>query len=327
MTTVSWHKMKEEAEDVVLLVSSKLPGKTIIWLTFGVGLILIFIIGFGVGFGTGIHYTFDFRSTINGVFVCTGSSSACQYGDCAVPVYYYVANHSQSCPPLSAERLLTPVAAGQSFEGLTVSLQCRGNYAPFPRAVQCRRKKVFSDEYALEWSNLPVCVPTSLVTLEYWKQTLHAQTVTCQGDTGETRCSLQCVLNYVAVEEEQYRCSSMPCPAWTIKNKQCYQCQQHCDRFKRRHRPEASDMLSDLSCDPTCSSVVVTSSGGAAVWQNKRTGLFHFIGEHNGRPLYRKNSTREYLYYQSSDSEWLIGPDFKKAHGGIQLFNNVGCCC
>ena len=59
----------------------------------------------------------------------------------------------------------------------------------------------------------------------------------------------------------------------------------------------------------------MTSSGGAGVWQNKRTGLFTFVGEHNGRPLYKKNATAEYLYYLQG-SEWLIGPDFNKAHGG-----------
>ena len=35
----------------------------------------------------------------------------------------------------------------------------------------------------------------------------------------------------------------------------------------------------------------------AAVWQNKRTGIFRFIGEHNGRPVYQNNATKEYLYY------------------------------
>ena len=62
-----------------------------------------------------------------------------------MPVYYFVSNHTESCPPLAAERLLTSIPAGQSFEGLTVALQCRGNYAPYPRSVVCRRKKVSCD--------------------------------------------------------------------------------------------------------------------------------------------------------------------------------------
>ena len=79
--------------------------------------------------------------------------------------------------------------------------------------------------------------------------------------------------------------------------------------------PGSSDMLSSLSCDENCAAVVVTSSAGAGVWQNKRTGLFSFIGEHNGRPLYKKKSTMEFLYYLNG-SEWLVGPDFKKGNGG-----------
>ena len=69
----TWYKMKDEAEELVMLVSSKLPGKMIIWLTFSVSLLVIFVLGFGIGFGS-------------------GNSSACKFGDCAVPVYYYVSN-------------------------------------------------------------------------------------------------------------------------------------------------------------------------------------------------------------------------------------------
>ena len=290
---VTWHKMKDEAEDMVMLVSSKLPGKMIIWLTFSVCLLIIFVLGFGIGYGS-------------------GNSSACKFGDCAVPVYYFISNHSEeSCPPLAAERLATIVAAGQSFEGLSVTLQCRGNYVPFPRVVQCRRKKVLSDHYSLEWSNLPVCYPTSLISKEYWKQTLHAQSVVCDGDTKSTSCSLKCVSDYIADEENKYKCEKMPCPAWNIKNKVCYQCDKYCDMFKKAQDPDAGTMLSQLSCDSSCTSVVVTSSGRAAVWINKGMGLFTFVGEHNGRPLFKKNSTQEYLYFYKN-SNWLIGPDFNK---------------
>jgi len=304
---VTWHKMKDEAEDMVMLVSSKLPGKMIIWLTFSVCLLIIFVLGFGIGYGS-------------------GNSSACKFGDCAVPVYYFVSNHTESCPPLAAERLTTTVAAGQSFEGLSVTLQCRGNYVPYPRVVKCRRKKVFSDQFTLEWSNLPVCYPTSLISLDHWKQTLHAQSVVCGGDPKSTSCSLRCILDFIAVEENEYKCDKMPCPAWNIKNKVCYQCNKYCDMFQKARDPDAGTMLSQLSCDSDCTSVVVTSSAGAGVWQNKRTGLFNFVGEHNGRPLFKKNSTHEYLYYLDN-SEWLIGPDFKKSHGGIQLFNNKDGRC
>ena len=39
-----------------------------------------------------------------------------------IPVYYFLANNSESCPERSGERLLTTVAEGESFEGLSVSL-------------------------------------------------------------------------------------------------------------------------------------------------------------------------------------------------------------
>ena len=65
--------------------------------------------------------------------------------------------------------------------------------------------------------------------------------------------------------------------------------------------------------------VIVSSEGKAAIWQNKRTGLFSFAGEHNGRPLYRNQATKEYLFYTLSGSEWLVGPDFRKNNAGIQV--------
>ena len=40
-----WHKMKDEAEELLLLVSSKLPGKMIIWLTASVALLVISVLG------------------------------------------------------------------------------------------------------------------------------------------------------------------------------------------------------------------------------------------------------------------------------------------
>ena len=65
--------------------------------------------------------------------------------------------------------------------------------------------QVFSSRFVLEWSGVPVCRPTSLVSAQHWRQTLHAQSVVCSGDEAATSCSLRCVLDYVAVEEEQYK--------------------------------------------------------------------------------------------------------------------------
>ena len=119
---MGFQRMKEEAEDVLMLVSSKLPGRSIIWATFCVFILIIFVVGFGAGFGS-------------------GQNSACQGGECSVPVYYFVSQHNESCPALTAERLLTTVKRGQSFEGLSVRLQCRGNYLAFPSTVRGQRKR------------------------------------------------------------------------------------------------------------------------------------------------------------------------------------------
>jgi hypothetical protein len=61
------------------------------------------------------------------------------------------------------------------------------------------------------------------------------------------------------------------------------------------------------------------AAGQAAVWQNKRTGLFTFLGEHNGRPAYQNNATKEYLYYTFTGAEWLVGPDFRKPQAGNMM--------
>jgi len=293
---------------MAMQVSAKLPGKTVIWTFLGVLILIVFVLGFGIGFAS------------NGSDPCSGSS-------CQVPVYLFLSNNTESCPSLTGENLLTTVAAGQSFEGLSVRLQCQGNFLPFPTSVKCRRKKLFDGEHALEWSNLPVCYPASLISLEYWKETLHARSVVCSGDSKETACKLRCILNYVAVEEEIYKCRNLPCRAWSIENKKCYMCQSNCSELQEHHKPAVSTMLQTMSCDPDCDKMVVTSSKGAGVWQNKRTGLFQFIGEHNGRPVYQKNSTKEFLYYSNTGAEWLVGPDFKTAHGGIQIFNNEDKSC
>ena len=119
----------------------------------------------------------------------------------------------------------------------------------------------------------------------------------------------------------------MPCRTWTPEGKKCYICSANCDKFSQVHDPSPRDLLSSMTCDRDCNKLVVTSSGKAAVWQNKRTGLFSFIGEHNGRPTYQNNATKEYLYYTFTGAEWLVGPDFRKPHAGIQVFQNDDKSC
>ena len=285
---------------MAMQVSAKLPRKTVIWTFLCVLILIVFVLGFGIGFGS-------------------AGSNSCSGSSCHVPVYLFLSNNTESCPALTGENLLTTVAEGESFEGLSVLLQCRGNFLPFPTSVKCRRKKLFDGEQVLEWSNLPVCYPASLISLQYWAHTLHARSVVCTGDSKETECKLRCLLDYVGVEEELYKCNNLPCRAWSIENKKCYMCQSNCSQFQQHHNPAVSNMLQTMSCDPDCDKIVITSSKGAGVWQNKRTGMFQFIGEHNGRPVYQKNSTKEYLYYSTKGAEWLVGPDFKTAHGGKSI--------
>ncbi len=73
----------------------------------------------------------------------------------------------------------------------------------------------------------------------------------------------------------------------------------------------------------------MNSDDKASVWQNKRTGLFEFMGEHNGKPVYQNNVTKEFLFFTFTGSEWLVGPDFRKPHAGIQVssFNNPDSFC
>ena len=105
------------------------------------------------------------------------------------------------------ERLLTTMDAGQSFEGLVVNLACRGDFNPFPNQIKCRRRAgAFADEPgALEWSHVPVCYPTVLVSKTHWTKTLHARSVSCVGDAASTSCQLTCIRDYIAVESEPYR--------------------------------------------------------------------------------------------------------------------------
>ena len=152
----SFHRMKEDIEEMTMQVSAKLPGKIIIWIFLAVLVLIVFVLGFGIGFSS------------SGSNPCSGSS-------CQVPVYLFLSNNSESCPALTGEKLLTTVADGQSFEGLSVLLQCKGSYLPFPTSVKCTRKKLFDGAQVLEWSNLPVCYPASLISLEYWKETVHAR--------------------------------------------------------------------------------------------------------------------------------------------------------
>jgi hypothetical protein len=78
----------------------------------------------------------------------------------------------------------------------------------------------------LEWSHLPVCYPTVLVSKAHWSKTLHARSVSCTGNSTVTECKMSCIRDYVAIEKSPYVCTSSPCPAWDLGDSQCYMCDQ-----------------------------------------------------------------------------------------------------
>ena len=145
------------------------------------------------------------------------------------------------------------------------------------------------------------------------------------GNSGSTDCKLSCIRDYIAVEENPYRCTKPPCRVWDLGSSKCFMCDKKCDRLHQIANPHADALVSTLQC--SCSQIIVESRGKAAIWQNKRTGLFTFLGEHNERPVYQNKATKEFLFFTYTGSEWLVGPDFRKPHAGIQLFGNDDTKC
>lgn len=306
--------MKDEIDGLGSHISSRVPvlGKTGCLTIVAIGVFVLFIIGFAIGYGS--HRV---NSNTDGI-----RAEQLQQQQ---PNYVFVSNTTGSCPALSGERLLTTMKHGDSFEGLVVNLACRGDYNVFPNQVKCRRKNPRESE--LEWSHIPVCYPSVLVSKTHWTKTLHARSVSCAGDSQETNCYLSCIRDYIAVESEPYRCRKPPCQAWTLGDAQCFICDQSCATLHAVDSPRSDALLSSLKCAGSCDRIVVNSNGPAAVWQNKRTGLFKFIGEHNRRPVYQNNATKEFLFYTTVGSEWLVGPDFRKPHAGIQIYGNDNTQC
>lgn len=306
---VNFKRMKDELDDLGAQVRSRVPvvGKTGCTTIVLITIFLLFLIGFAIGYGT--HRT-----------TSSNADSLRQQ-----PNYVFVSNTSGSCPSLKAERLLTTMEDGDSFEGLIVNLACRGDYVVFPQTIKCRRKS--SIDSTLEWSHLPVCYPSVLVSKTHWTKTLHARSVSCTGDSQGTYCQLSCIRDYIAVERNPYSCTRPPCHAWSLGDAQCFMCDQTCARLHAVGNPRSDSLLTALNCFDACDRVIVNSNGPAAVWQNKRTGLFKFMGEHNGRPVYQNNATKEFLFYTFVGSEWLVGPDFRKPHAGIQVFGNDDTQC
>lgn len=319
---VSFQRMKDEVDNIGTSVTNKLPpiGKnTCITIVFAT-LLLLFVLGFAIGYSCSGHgHTTDFKEAKSARFISDHG------GGVSSPNYVFVSNNSQSCPPLRGERLLTTMERGQSFEGLVVNLACRGDFNAFPNQIKCQRKNDYDDQ--LEWSHVPVCYPTVLVSKSVWTKTLHARSVSCTGDAAKTECRLTCIRDYIAVESRPYSCTEQPCPEWSLGDAWCYMCDRKCEEMHAVANPRSDALLASLGCEGSCANVIVNSDGSAAVWQNKRTGLFVFLGEHNGRPVYQNNATKEFLFYTFTGSEWLVGPDFRKPHAGIQVYGNEDTQC
>jgi len=315
---VSFQRMKDEIDGLGNHISSRVPviGKSGCFTMVAIGVFVLFIIGFAIGYGSHRSNT---DSNNDGII-----ASALQLQQ---PNYIFLNNNTGSCPALIGDRLLTTMKEGDSFEGLVVNLACRGDYNVFPNQIKCRRKTPGDSQ--LEWSHIPVCYPSVLVSKTHWTKTLHARSVSCTGDASKTTCYLSCIRDYIAVESKAYSCSKheQPCNAWTLGDAQCFICDQQCASLHQVDNPRSDALLSSLNCAGSCDRIVVNSDGPAAVWQNKRTGLFKFIGEHNGRPVYQNNATKEFLFYTTVGSEWLVGPDFRKPHAGIQIYGNDNTQC
>jgi len=295
-----FHQTKDTLYEWSLIVKTKSPPRLGAILILSSIFLTFFLLGLGIGLGS-------------------APSPPCTSPQCFTPIKYFITNHSHTCPTLSGENLAIEVRKEDSFEGLVVPLQCRSGFTPFPLLVKCQRKAEFDSHYVLEWSGLPVCYPSLIITKEHWGITPHAKSVSCHGTPQKTSCRLQCVFSYISVEESQYTCTHLPCRSWTLENRRCFRCDRNCTELSKHTDPSPGDMLSSLGCDSDCDNVVITSDGGAAVWQSRRTGLFSLVGEHNGRPLYQKNSTKEFLYFGTGGSQWLVGPDFTLSHGGLQF--------
>eukprot|EP00096_Caligus_rogercresseyi_P016262 TRINITY_DN8850_c0_g1_i1.p1 TRINITY_DN8850_c0_g1~~TRINITY_DN8850_c0_g1_i1.p1 ORF type:complete len:490 (-),score=121.00 TRINITY_DN8850_c0_g1_i1:86-1555(-) len=306
---VSFQRMKEEFDDLGVHVSNKLPviGRGACAIISALSMALLFVIIIAIWLAS---TTTSPRGNENSLSPALSPPS--------VPSYVFQSLNNASCPPLVGGRLLTTMEEGQSFEGLVVSLSCRGSFNAFPNQIKCRRKSPQSNE--LEWSHVPVCYPSLLISKAYWAQTLHARSVSCNGDSSKTVCRIACINDYIPVEREPYVCNNSPCNPWTLGESRCYMCYDKCKELHGSQKdPSPGAIIESLGCSPKCTDVLVTSNGKAAIWQNKRIGRFSFIGEHNSRPVYKNNATKEFLFFSKKDTEWLIGPDFRKIHGGIQI--------
>ena len=154
---VSFQRMKDDLDDLGTHVSNKLPpiGRAGCLAIALISIVVVLVIGIGIGVAVNRTGAGQTRSSSAGAGGLKQSR----------PTFVFVSNNSYSCPELKGnDRLLTTVGEGQSFEGLVVNLACRGDYNPFPNQIKCRRKSIVDEPDNLEWSHVPVCYPSVLVS-------------------------------------------------------------------------------------------------------------------------------------------------------------------
>ncbi|CAB4058454.1 unnamed protein product [Lepeophtheirus salmonis] len=284
---VSFQRMKEEFDDFGVHVSNKFPviGRGACVVISALSMALIFVIIIAIWLASTAAPRPSDNTSVN------------SRSTVSVPSYLFHHLNNQSCPPLVGGRLLTTMDEGQSFEGLVVSLSCRGGYNAFPNQIKCRRKSPQSPE--LEWSHVPVCYPSLLISKAYWSQTLHARSVSCNGDSSKTVCRIACINDYIAVERRPFVCTNSPCNPWTMGESRCYMCDEKC---KQLHgidmNPNPEAIVESLGCSPKCTEIL----------ENTMQGQF-----------IKTMPPKSFLFFSKKDTEWLIGPDFRKLHGGIQI--------
>jgi len=77
-----------------------------------------------------------------------------------------------------------------------------------------------------------------------------------------------------------------------------------------------------------CSRINVTSSNPATIRKHSgELGIYRWVGQHGGRPVYRHINNRFYLYYHKRNGgNWLINTKPGLGFGGIQNSKDVPVC-
>merc|ERR1719483_605823 len=129
--------MKDDFDGISSQVEAKLPRKTVLCVSVLVIALIVFLLGIVAG-----------ALTVGGAVDYCGADTGCSAG--SLPVYHWLARTNESCPGLTGELLLTTLGEGQSFEGLSVQLQCDDGYAAFPLSVRCERREHYDGSSRLE---------------------------------------------------------------------------------------------------------------------------------------------------------------------------------